>query len=414
MPSRVISGFAGLFLVVSTSATHAGWDTETKLISSSTWSYGIAGSGTAVHVIWGTHPILYRRSMDDGATWSSDVTLAASGEAHLTDPIAAAGSNVYVIYLKNIWSFTDWCCARDLGDIYLKRSTDSGATWEPEKALTKGGGAYRLSMAVAGPRIHIVWNDERDKVHSELYYLRSSDGGATWDPEVKLVASTVNESISVGAGRPQLAALGEEVHVAWMDGRDKQPSCYTMPKCSEVYYKHSLDGGTTWGNDVRLTQDPPFSGRPDIALLSSGTVVVAYDEDSDSNQAHEQHMLRSTDSGKSWRPSTRISFGVKASSHNALVASGASAHLTWFDKRSGSHVIYYSSSDDSGATWQPEQPISNLSGDAGPPLLALTSAYLHVLWKGSETSALWYRRKTLASRGAGGRGEDRKPYATRP
>lgn len=72
-----------------------------------------------------------------------------------------------------------------------------------------------------------------------------------------------------------MASWGSSVRVVWMGDRDGHPRCYTISKCSEVYYKRSEDGRKTWGRDVRLTVDSPLSGRPDVAVLAPDTLAGA-------------------------------------------------------------------------------------------------------------------------------------------
>jgi hypothetical protein len=85
----------------------------------------------------------------------------------------------------------------------------------------------------------------------EIYYRRSSDGGRTWEPEIRL---TNAPGLS---HRPSLVALGDDLYVAWWDGRTGD---------NEIYLKHSADGGRSWGADLRVTQSPGDSIKPSLAL----------------------------------------------------------------------------------------------------------------------------------------------------
>ncbi len=356
------------------------------------WQNAIAASGKTVHLVWGANSeLFYRQSSDEGATWSEDLPVASYGELHLTDPIVASGRNVYIVYLRNLHMANDWCCPRTLGDIYVRRSADGGVTWESEQRLTRGAGAFRLSMAATDRRVDLVWSDFRSGKW-EIYYLRSRDAGMTWDAERRLVPAWDYET-----NRPQVASDGESIHVVWMDDRDKQPPCYTMRQCPEVYYLRSTDGGESWSAQTRLTFDPPFSGRPDIAALS-GTVLVSYDEDSDDNQSHEQHLLRSPDGGTTWEPSIRLSNAPGVSEHSSLIAADDVVHLAWRDQREpGIGEVYYRYSNDRGTTWSPEENVSKSGGHAGIPLLAATTHYLHVIWLDERTGKfqIWYERRIL-------------------
>ncbi len=111
--------------------------------------------------------------------------------------------------------------------IYYKRSPDQGATWEPDIRLTEPeGSARRPSIAVWGKHVHLVWYDLREASEG-VYYRHSSDGGVTWDPEIHLV-SIKNDWV-----QPSVAVSRHVTHVVWVDQRDGNP---------EVYYKRHLNG----------------------------------------------------------------------------------------------------------------------------------------------------------------------------
>lgn len=96
----------------------------------------------------------------------------------------------------------------------------------------------------------------------EIYYRRSTDGGATWGPETRLTNAPGPSQ------RPSLAVVGDRLHTVWFDGRDGN---------AELYYKHSEDGGETWGSDIRLTNAPGDSLNPSVAVSGSHVHVVWFD-----------------------------------------------------------------------------------------------------------------------------------------
>jgi hypothetical protein len=137
--------------------------------------------------------------------------------------VAVTGSNVHVV----------WSDYRD-GDleIYAKRSTDGGASWDPDVRLTNAPNASMFaSVAVSGANVHVVWTDQRD-IDPEVYYKRSTDGGTTWDPDTVV---TYSSSIVL---YPSVAVSGSKIHVVWWDQRDG-PSGNV-----EIYYKRNLTGNS--------------------------------------------------------------------------------------------------------------------------------------------------------------------------
>src|SRR5262245_6963351 len=100
----LILGWAGF--------ARAQWETETPMTStgSDVWGEGIAAAGSTVHMVYGTNEVRYRSSTNEGQTWSPDKRID-TGSLHLTDPMVADGSDVWVVELKDIQYMTDWCCS---------------------------------------------------------------------------------------------------------------------------------------------------------------------------------------------------------------------------------------------------------------------------------------------------------------
>lgn len=109
-------------------------------------------------------------------------------------------------------------------DIYYRRSTDGGQTWEPMKRLTDAPlQSARPSIALAGAALHVVWYDLRNG-NAEVYYKHSPNAGVNWTPDVRLTDAP-GESL-----HPTIAATGDAAHVVWFDYRDGN---------AEIYYKRT-------------------------------------------------------------------------------------------------------------------------------------------------------------------------------
>ena len=160
-----------------------------------------------------------------------------------------------------------WCIASDINivhvvwfddrdgnpEIYYKRSTDGGATWEPDTTRLTNDPAYSFSAsaAVSGSNVHVVWRDDRNGANGEIYYKRSTDGGVNWGTDTRLTDDPAFSRY------PSVAVSGSNVHVVWHDYRDGD---------YEIYYKRSTNGGGNWGTDTRLTDNSGSSGYPSIAV----------------------------------------------------------------------------------------------------------------------------------------------------
>src|ERR1041384_6568181 len=121
--------FAG---ILSVQISYGQWQADVRLtndpahsITASDNSWCIASSGSVVHIVWFdfrdvTREIYYKRSTDDGLSWSSDTRLSDLTFDSEYPSVTVNGQNVYVA----------WDDARNgAANIYFKRSTDGGQTW---------------------------------------------------------------------------------------------------------------------------------------------------------------------------------------------------------------------------------------------------------------------------------------------
>jgi hypothetical protein len=318
-------------------STDAGvsWGSDTRLTSdvgNSAWA-SLAVAGSAVHVTWtddrdGNAEIYYKGSSDGGATWGSDTRLSNDPHNSFNSSVAASGSQVHVV----------WHDDRDgNAEIYYNRSTDAGTTWSGDTRLTNDSHTSQwASVAVAGAAVRVVWRDDRDG-NLEVYYKRSTDGGASWGSDTRLTTALLD------AGPPSIAVAGNPVHVVWADPREGNP---------EIYYKRSTDGGGTWSDDLRLTSDTCNSDRPSVAVAGNVVHVVWYDT---RDGTREIYYKRSTDGGTSWGSDTRLTNDSSESDFPSVATAGNAVHVVWHDTRDGNYEIYYKR-DPTGSSGAEENP----------------------------------------------------------
>ncbi len=299
-------------------------DTRFTIMAETSSGSSIAVSGTNVHVVWndnrnGNLETYYRRSIDGGTSWEADVRLTEDPTLSYASVIALSGSYVHVAWID--------CPSGGERKIHYKHSTDEGISWEEDMQLTNEN-EYSLnpSIATSGTNVHVVWNGSRNG-NEGIIYKRSMDGGISWEPDIQLTDDTFESQL------PSIAVSGSTVHVAWIDNRDTDWGY-------EIYYKHSLDGGVSWSEDIQLTNDGYSTSMCPNLTVSGPVVHMVWEDDREGN--YNIYYKRSEDGGENWEADTLISGNGGMSSQHACVAVSSSVlHTVWYDDRDGNNEIYY-------------------------------------------------------------------------
>lgn len=342
------------------------WQTDVRLTFNSVFSFTsdnnawcISAEGTNLHVVWYdgrdlNSEIYYKRSTNNGATWSADTRL--TNESHTSE---LPSITTYDRYVHVVWTDD----RNGNGEIYYKRSSDRGLTWGTDTRLTYDSyGSRSPSIAKNGFTIHVVWHDGRDG-NAEIYYKRSTDNGITWGADTRL---------SNGASQswyPSIAVWGSFVHVVCQDERNGLP---------EIYYKRSTDGGSSWGLDIRLTNEPSQSTVPCVAVSGQYVHVVWFDNRS---SLQDLWYKRSTDGGINWGADTHLETDPHQSIYPSIAVSGSNVHIVWRDLRPDNiSRIYYKHSTNRGINWDPDLCLTNSTTGAEDPSVAVWGTNVHVVW----------------------------------
>lgn len=314
---------------------------------------------------------------NSNAQWQPEVRLTNNtSESHTSSNnawcVASSGSVVHVV----------WHDYRDgNSEIYYKRSLNAGVSWETDTRLTNdAASSWNPSVTVSGSVVHIVWQDDRNG-NTEIYYKRSLDAGVSWGADTRL---TNNTSSSVS---PTVTVYGSAVHIVWFDNRDGN---------EEIYYKRSIDGGVSWGADIRMTSNTAISRNPSVTA-SSTAIHVVWEDNRDGNW--EIYYKGSIDVGVSWDADTRLTNNTSNSWYPSVSVSGLEVHLVWCDDRDGNLEIYYKGSIDEGVNWDIDTRLTNNSAASRTPSVTVSGQAVHVVWddrRGGASGEIYYKRSTNA------------------
>ena len=281
---------------------------------------------------------------------NDNVTYPPSYDAFQPDIAVDGAGHIYVVW-HDYRAWADDNAFTSPIDVYLDKSTDGGATWGTEVKVPSGSGYYPwqfqpyIALNPANGHIYISFTDlnrywpEGD--NGDVFVSRSTDGGASFDPKVKV--DDAGNATEQGFSSIAVDPVSGDVYAAFYDlrGGDR-----------DIYVARSGDGGQTFGansraNDV-TTNDQE---EPSVRVDGLGNVYIVWKDwrdDTDpktSPYLNDLYFARSTDGGGTFGPSVRVTDQYMSAEYSynfpprlAVDPSGY-VHVVWHDTRTGSSDV---------------------------------------------------------------------------
>jgi len=247
------------------------------------------GADGIIHVLWqeiifsgGSHggDILFARSQDGGATFSTPLNLSTSvagdGKGRIDkdrwhngslDLALGADGTVYAA-----WTEYE-------GALWLRRSIDGGKSFSEKLRLRDAKPARAPALAVHGNTVYLAWT-VGDDPSADIRVARSTDGGKSF------AAPAIVERSKAYSDAPKLAVeAGGTLHIVYADGK-------------RIVYSRSTDDGRSFERPRHLSGD---AGFPALDIDAKGNLYVLWER-----FAEHPHLARglalavSTDAGRTF------------------------------------------------------------------------------------------------------------------
>jgi hypothetical protein len=246
----------------------------------------------------------------------------------------------------------------------------SQAQWQPDVRLTNDPGFSVITgsrcIASSGDTVHVVWTENRDAGNNEIYYKRSTDGGVSWGQDIRIsnnVFYSTNPSISVS---------GKLVHVVWAD--------MNAQFYKNISYNRSTDGGTSWGTESRLSNNPANTTAQGACVSASGSEVhVVWTDYRAISSIPVICYKRSTDGGISWNADTPLTSEAVSSESPSVSCSGSEVHVVWIGGDYPHYQTYFKNSADRGITWSANTSLTSDTLNILSPSVSFSGSSVHML-----------------------------------
>ncbi len=318
------------------------------------------------------HNILAARSSDGGNTWSTPVLINAGGTPtdyrdHRDPKIATDGKGTWIV----VWS--GWIAVPDGNNgVIFSRSTDNGATWSTKSAITTGGmydGSAQISTNGNG-RWVVVFHCRRWGTDTDIAYSRSDDNGSTWSSPAALCpwASTDTEEDDPPSITTDRKGTWVVVWTTPNSPEGIAGSDY------DVLSSRSVDNGITWSAPGHVNTDGAtdiaydrFGSQQNIVTDGNGRWFVLWSSSQRWNANIDVAMAQSLDNGITWSTPKQLNQRDSIDTDDYYPLSidydeAGNYVVVWNHENADLH---WSRSEDGGTTWYLAQSL-NQDAVTGP------------------------------------------------
>jgi hypothetical protein len=330
---------------------------------------------------FGARTDLIGASFDGGRRWIHamipGLTVCTGGTADFaSDPWISAGVDGTVYFAGSAGSAAS---EPPPLAVITSRSRDGGRSWAPPTALTPLDPNLDTPAITASPVLpghaYLSWASwdhlYNFPLNSALRFSRSTDGGASWSPQV-VIDQPGPTALDV-AGR--ILVLPDRARQRREPGPGVLLAVFARADLATgvggLFAARSLDEGQTWLPAVQIGSQPvatyfdpdsglelPNAGFPSAAVAPDGTAYVAF-EAPRSASSGAIGVARSRDGGRTWTQATPAGVGAFAFEPAIAVDSHGTVGLSFYDFRNdrlGDASLtadsWFVHSTDRGASWR--------------------------------------------------------------
>lgn len=415
------------------------WGGETQLTSDYSSAHAsIAAQGDRLHVVWVSHQdgpqaeVYTSYSTDAGFNWAEATRLSDLPYDSWVPAIAISGQQVYAAWVDT---------ADGNEEEYFRSSRDGGASWEPVTRLTNNrANSWAPSIVASGDTVHLVWFDQQDspaqppdaeeKLNAAMRLLGlpfdpMPEGVMVTHPELaaqqratekyQLIQSVVLHWIAQGGDVLKLQTILRELEQMGQQGasyleKDRKLDealrlmglAYTPGPTDDLPKIHCLDALQIRVQDKlkQIQAAAPGWGQRGGNLQQLQMLLAEFQQLLTlATSEWDIYYLRSTDGGRSWESSKRLTDAPMPSLRPSIALAGSDLHVVWFDGRDGNTEIYHKHSPDAGLRWMPDERLTNAPGDSLHPTVAVAGGIVHVVWFDSRDGnpEIYYKRAASLS-----------------
>lgn len=261
--------------------------------------------------------------------------------------------------------------------IFASISCIFAGSWDSPIKLSENAQGQSMFIDNTTKIVHIVFCERyKDTKDYNLYYQPIFLNGTTIEKKQLERVHGCNETTITGIH------TGKKLYVAFVGPRFAgNIECTEVNKngCMDVYFKESLDGGSTWtlSTPVPRKDHNDVVHRTEVRLINieeTQRIWLVYQRNDTAQEFPSLYYSQRPPKSIIFNMEEQLLQGFKRSpsvAHTNLKPGVHVVHVVWSEEREGLFITYYSKTEDNGKTWK--IPVEMLKSNKHSPLVRLVS-----------------------------------------
>jgi hypothetical protein len=175
----------------------------------------------------------------------------------------------------------------------------------------------------------------------------------------------------------QVRSSDNNIYVVWQESLPGHTD-----RNYEIFFKKSSDGGNSFGEKMRLSDNVGFSEHPQMASENKSVYIVWAD---DTNVNKQIYFKKSNDGGNSFGEQMLLSDGNSNAYNQEIASFGNNVYITWLEKVPyGPYRVMLVSSNDGGDTFHKPITLSENAMAQTFPKISAFDSHVYVAWNVEE------------------------------
>jgi hypothetical protein len=181
----------------------------------------------------------------------------------------------------------------------------------------------------------------------------------------EIINLTNNEKDSVYG---QVSTSNDNVYVVW---QESVPG--TVIRNYDILFKRSTNNGSTFDQEINLSNNPGFSEHPQISSVADNVYVI-WADDTNGNNNKQVFFKKSNDNGNSFGEAIKLSNNNLSSFNQDIAAFDKNVYAVWLEKAfsgsSGPYRVMLAASEDGGNNFRDPVSLSENAREQSYPKIS--------------------------------------------